>query len=100
MRVTAEIGGDRVEIWFTPSFNIKTNNKELEFQLRGMEVEVFDPWRLRMRKVKATKGLNEAYLVLDYLSELLPELNIKITEYPKPPALPKSAQGTENPAVQ
>jgi hypothetical protein len=99
MRVKAELGGEQLEIWFTPSFNIKTTDKEIEFLLRGMEYEVFDPWSLRMRKVKATKGLNEAYLVLDYLNELLPELKIKITEHPRPPALPKSAQEGENPAV-
>lgn len=100
MRVKAELGGERLEIWFSPSFNIKTTDKEIEFILRGMEYEVFDPWTLRMRKVKATKGLREAYLVLDYLSELLPELKIKITEYPKPPALPESVLEGENPAVQ
>jgi hypothetical protein len=91
--IKATIGGEPLEIWFTPSFNIKTTNKEIDFQLRNLELEVFDLWSLRSRVVKATKGEIEAYLILDKLKDLLPELNIEITEYPE---LPNSEAGSED----
>lgn len=92
----ATIGGVILEIWFTPSFNIKTTSKDLEFQLRNLELEVYDLWSGRLRKVKATKGLIEAYLIVDKLSLLVPELNIKITEGPE---LPSETGTEENPAL-
>ncbi|AYP68712.1 hypothetical protein BpsS36_00006 [Bacillus phage vB_BpsS-36] len=86
MILKATVGGVRCEIWFTPSFNIKTTDKTLESLLRTMELEVFDPWEMRMRKMKATKGIKEAYLIIDELKIKVPELRVKIEEAPELPA--------------
>ena len=100
MTVRATVGGVPVEIWFTPSFNIKTGGDlDLEFQLRNLELEVYDLWELRTRKVKATGGEREAALVLSQLQRLLPELNIKITEAPELPQVAPEEQTEENPAL-
>lgn len=96
--IKATVGGERVEIWFTPSFNIKTTSKELELLLRGAELEVFDPWSKLIRTVKATKGEREAYLLLDEYRQLLPELKIKFSEAPEVPS--STVFGTkESPAL-
>ena len=92
MTVRAEIGGVRLEVWFTPSFNIKTERKDLEQLLRSMEFEVFDIWELRTRRIKATKGERECFLVLDYLRDLFPDMKIKITEHPLPEGLPEEQE--------
>lgn len=92
------IGGSEVTIWFTPSFNIKTDDKELEFQLRELDFDVYDLWSGSLRNVKATKGIREAYLVIDRLSDLVPELGIEILEAPELPS--ELDKGTEeNPAL-
>lgn len=83
MRLKATVGGETVEIWFTPSFNIKTTNKTLEVLLRGVELEVFDPWELRMRKAKATKSIRDAYLILEEYRIKVPELKIQFKEVPE-----------------
>jgi hypothetical protein len=81
--VKASIHGVELEIFFTPSFNIKTTDKRVEQLLRTSEVEVFDPWKMKVRKVKATKGVREAYLVLEHFRVIVPEANIKIHEMPE-----------------
>ena len=83
--IKATILGEELEIWFTPSFNIKTTDKRIERILRTLEVNVFDHWETRMRRVKATKGEKEAFLVLLELSYKLPEFKIKITKAPELP---------------
>jgi len=95
----AIVGGEELAIWFTPSFNIKTTSKDLEFQLRNLELEVFDLWELRPRKVKATKGINEAFLILDKLQRTIPELKIKIIEQPPLPEYLSEAGSEDNPAL-
>jgi hypothetical protein len=85
MVLKATVGGVPVEIWFTPSFNIKTTDKRLEMLLRGASFEVFDPWELRMRKVKATKSLRDAYLVLEDYSFKVPEMEITFEQAPELP---------------
>lgn len=89
----AKFGEKRVEIWFAPSFSIKTNSKELELMLRSVEMELFDPWELRTRKVKATKSIIDAYLVIEQYKTKVPEMGIVIEQAPE---LPNSFdQGTE-----
>lgn len=96
--VKATVGGVGVEIWFTPSFNIKTDSKEFELILRHAEYEVFDPWRMKLRTVKATKGEREAYMVLEHLRLMVPELAVTFKETPE---LPSSVdQGTEENPIQ
>ncbi|PEZ47036.1 hypothetical protein CN367_11760 [Priestia megaterium] len=94
----ADFGGVPVEIWFTPSFNIKTTDKRIELMLRNQEIEVFDPWSKMVRKAKATKSLQDAYLVIEEYRILVPEAKIKITQAPE---VPSSTQygTTENPAL-
>lgn len=78
-----DFGGVGVEIWFAPSFSIKTDSKELEVMLRSVEVEVFDPWTFKTRKVKATKGIREAYLVIQKYKDKVPEAKIKFLQIPE-----------------
>lgn len=85
MVLKATVGGVPVEIWFTPSFNIKTTSKDLEMLLRTVSMETFDPWELRMRKVKATKSIIDAYLVLDEYRVKVPELKITFEQAPELP---------------
>lgn len=94
----ATVGGKGVEIWFTPSFNIKTDSKDLEVMLRRVEFVTFDPFQTSFRKVKATKSLIDAYLVLVHYSEVVPEVGIVFKQVPE---LPNSFdKGTEeNPVV-
>lgn len=75
-----------MEIWFTPSFNIKTTDKKLEHMLRKVEFEVFDPWSLTVRKVKATKSIIDAYLVIEAFQAEVPEVGIKILQAPELPS--------------
>lgn len=92
--IKATIGGVGVEIWFTPSFNIKTTDKRIELMLRNQEVEVYDPLRKTVRKTKATKSLIDAYLVLEEYNSRVPELKITFEEKPE---IPSSKDfGTEN----
>lgn len=95
MTVRAEIGGIGVEIWFTPSFNIKTTDTEMAFMLRELEIEVFDVHATKMRTVKVTKGEWEAYLVLEQLRLENPALNIKITEKPTVETFPAGLKNKE-----
>lgn len=89
----AKIGDKELEIWFAPSFSIKTNSKELELMLRSVEMEVFDPWELRFRKVKATRNIIDAYLIIENYKLRVPEMKITIEQAPE---LPNSFdQGTE-----
>lgn len=94
----ATVGGKGVEIWFAPSFSIKTDSKELEVMLRSVEFETFDPFQLRFRKVKATKSLIDAYLVLFHYSQVVPEVGVVFKQTPE---LPNSFdEGTErNPVL-
>lgn len=85
MALKATVGGEAVEIWFTPSFNIKTTDKRIEMLLRTVSLEVFDPWELRSRTVKATKSLRDAYLLLEEYSYRIPELKIKFEQAPELP---------------
>lgn len=85
MVLKATVGGEAVEIWFTPSFNIKTTDKSLEMLLRTVSMEVFDPWELRRRTVKATKSLKDAYLVLEEYRHTIPELKITFKQVPEVP---------------
>ncbi|MBL5830872.1 hypothetical protein HV417_02175 [Bacillus sporothermodurans] len=96
--IKATVGSVPVEIWFTPSFNIKTTDKRLELLLRNVSFEVFDPWETRMREVKATKSIIDAYLVLEEYRFKVPEMKITFEEAPE---LPNSFdQGSEeNPVV-
>jgi hypothetical protein len=84
--IKAEVLGVPVHVWFTPSFNIKTSDKRLEMLLRTVELESFDPWEMRMRKVKATKSLRDAYLVLEEYRIRVPEAKIKFSEAPEIPS--------------
>lgn len=79
----ATLGGVPVHIWFTPSFNIKTTDKRVEQMMRTVELESFDPWEMRMRKVKATKSLRDAYLVLEEYRVRIPELEVEFQERPE-----------------
>lgn len=85
MPVKATVGGVPVEVWFTPSFNIKTTDKRLEQLLRVAKVETFDPWRKQVRTVKATRSLRETYLVLEEYRLRVPEMKIEIEEHPEVP---------------
>lgn len=96
--VKATVGGIPVEIWFTPSFNIKTTDKRLEMLLRGVEFETFDPWEMKMRKVRATKSEVDAYLVLSEFALRVPEMKITFEEAPEVPS--SVALGTEKNPVQ
>lgn len=93
--VKATIGGIGVEIWFTPSFNIKTQSKELEYQLRNLDVEVYDIHAMRRRTVKVTKGEWEAYLVLEQLRLEFPKLKVVITEHPEVETFPSGETNKE-----
>jgi hypothetical protein len=96
--IKATVGGERVEIVFTPSFSIKTTDKDLEMLLRTASMEVFDPWELRLRKAKATKSLRDAYLVLEEYRLTVPEMKVTFEEAPEIPS--HYDQGTEeNPVI-
>jgi hypothetical protein len=83
MVLKVDFGGVPVEIWFTPSFNIKTADKRVEELLRRAELEVFDPWEMRRRKARVTKSLRDAFLVIDEYAMKVPELKISFKEAPK-----------------
>ena len=98
MILKADFGGVPIEIWFTPSFNIKTTDKRVEHLLRSAELEIFDPWEMRMRKVKATKSLRDAYLLIEEYKAKVPELGITFEQFPEVPSL--LGRGTdENPIL-
>jgi hypothetical protein len=97
--IKAEVLGVPVHIWFTPSFNIKTTDKRLEGLLRTVELESFDPWEMRMRKVRATKSLRDAYLVLEEYRIRIPEAKVKFTEAPEIPSS-VDAGTIENPVTE
>lgn len=86
--VKAEVGGVAVEMWFTPSFNIKTTSKEVEQELRRASLRAYDPWQTRMREVKVTQGEREAYIFLTELKETIPALKVKLIEFPPLPEPP------------
>jgi hypothetical protein len=86
MVLKATIKGETVEVWFTPSFNIKTTDKDLEMILRNVEMELFDPWKMRVRKVKATKSLIDAYLILEEYQFKVPEMEIEFKQAPELPS--------------
>jgi hypothetical protein len=97
--VKANYGGVPVEIWFTPSFNIKTTDKRVEALFRNAEIETFDPWKKRVRKVKPTKSEIDAYLFIEEMKWRVPELKIEITEAPQVPT--SVDEGTkENPVLE
>lgn len=80
--IKGNIGEERYEISFVPSFKIKTTNKLVENLLRNQTVDTFDMESGRNRvKVKATQGEREAFLVLMELQRFLPKLNITIDGY-------------------
>lgn len=79
----ATVQGEGLEIWFTPSFNIKCTDREFAILLRQMEVEVFDPHQTRRRVTKIDKSEWDAYLILAQLKVEFPKLNIQITEHPE-----------------
>lgn len=86
--IKATVGGIPVEIWFTPSFNIKTTSKELEQELRRATLRAYNPWSGSMETVRVTKGLQEAYTFLVQLNEEIPQLKITFSEAPELPAMP------------
>jgi hypothetical protein len=81
----AVIGEIELEVWFTPSFNIKTNSKQMEQLLRNAEFTVFDPWLMTMRKTKATKSIESTYLVLEQMS-ITTGVKVKYKETPELPS--------------
>lgn len=98
MALKATIGGTPVEVFFTPSLNIKTTDKRIEQMLRETELEVFDPWEMRLRTAKVSNSLRDAYLIIDEYRQKVPEVEIKITEAPEVPS--SEDQGTDkNPIV-
>ncbi|MBD1224803.1 hypothetical protein [Virgibacillus halodenitrificans] len=97
MALKAEIGGSPLEIWFSPQFNIKTQDKRIESFLRTITLEVFNPWELRVKNVRATRSIEEAYLILEELRFRMPKLDIQIKQAPE---LPNSYdQGSDNEPV-
>jgi hypothetical protein len=87
MVLKATVGGVKLEVWFTPSFNIKTSDKALEMMLRTVELEEYDPWKQKMRNVKATRSLNDAYLVLEGYRWRVPTLEITYEQAPEVPSI-------------
>lgn len=79
----ATVQGEGLEIWFTPSFNIKCTDREFAIMLRELEMEVFDPYKTKIKRTKIDKSEWDAYLILSQLSVEFPKLKIKITEHPK-----------------
>lgn len=90
--VKAKFGGYPLEIWFTPSFNIKTTDKRIEQLIRSLEMEAYDPWEMRTRKVKATRSLRDAYLLLDACKTYVPELEVEIKQAPKLPTVEREGK--------
>jgi hypothetical protein len=76
------MGGERVEIWFAPSFSIKTNDKRLDLMFRHQTVEAYDPIQKRVRPMRASKSILEAYYIVEEYKARVPELNIEIEEAP------------------
>lgn len=77
------IGEVRAEVWFSPSFNIKCTDKRIELMLRNQSLECYDPVSKKVRTVRATRSLEDAYLLIQYYSLLVPEANIQIHEAPQ-----------------
>jgi hypothetical protein len=77
------MGGVPVEIWFTPSFNIKTTDKRIELMLRNQSIETYDPVRKTIRPVRASRSLHDAFLMIEEYKVRVPELNIEYTETPE-----------------
>jgi hypothetical protein len=97
--VKAIYGGIPVEVWFTPSFNIKTTDKRVEMLFRNAEIEAFDPWKKRVRKVRPTKSEIDAYLFIEEMRVRVPELKIEIKEAPPVPT--SVEEGTnDNPVLE
>lgn len=86
------IQGEGVEIWFTPSFNLKTTSNELAAELKSFELDVFDIKQTAMRKVKAQQGEWEAYLLFSELALRYPKLNITFEITPELPAIPEETK--------
>lgn len=92
-----EIGGVPVEIWFAPSFSIKTTDKTVEMFFRTTSMTTYDPIEKRMRLVRPSRSEYDAYLYLEELKMRCPEVKIKIKETPP---LPTSvAEGTRDSPV-
>lgn len=92
--IKCTFAGVPVQIWFTPSFNIKTTDERIEAMLRNQTVEAFDPWLTLVRPCKATRSLRDAYLVLEHYRLTVPEAKIHFEEAPE---VPSSTQfGTED----
>lgn len=84
-------GGVPVEIWFSPSFNIKTTDKRIEMLFRKTSITTYDPITKQFRLVKPTNSELDAYLYLEELKIRVPELEIDIKESPSIP----SSQGEQ-----
>jgi hypothetical protein len=80
------MGGVRVEIWFSPSFSIKTTDKRIELMFRNQTVEAYDPIQKRVRPCRASRSILEAYMVVEEYKNRVPELNIEIHEAPEMPS--------------
>ena len=95
----ATIDGEGLEIWFTPSFNIKSTDRELAHYLRQLEMEVFDPYKTKIKRTKIDKSEWDAYLILAQLSIEFPKLNIKIIEHPKLEGEPEEKDKEKEPLL-
>ncbi|QCK84062.1 hypothetical protein E5Z46_18775 [Geobacillus kaustophilus NBRC 102445] len=78
-------GGVPVEIWFAPSFSIKTTDKRIEMLFRKAKIETYDPLKKKIREVRPSRSEFEAYLYLEEIKNRVPELKIELEEYPPLP---------------
>jgi len=81
-----EIGSVPVEIWFAPSFSIKTTDKTVEMLFRTTSMTAYDPIEKRMRLVRPSRSEYDAYLYLIELKARVPEAKIEIKEAPSIPS--------------
>lgn len=63
----ATIGDQTVEVWFTPSYNIKGTSPEIVHYLRKLSYRTYDPIAGVMRDVRIDKSELDAFLLVQFL---------------------------------
>lgn len=80
--VKANVGEHRIEIWFTPSYNVKCTDKALAHSLRQLSYKTYDPIAGARRIVRIDKSELDAFLLLQHL-KFNSNLKIEFTEIPE-----------------
>lgn len=73
-----EIAGERAKIAFVPSLKITAQSKDVEFMLKTIELDGYNPFSGKIERLRLSKSLEQAYVCLEILKSNLPEMNIRV----------------------